>query len=74
MYLRWAGLSFFATGLATDVDVAALRRNLGSVGAQLDFRMVTLSHLDSTLSFGYAVAGEEGARASSQLMVSFKIM
>jgi hypothetical protein len=36
--------------------------------------MVTLSHLDSTLSFGYAVAGEEGARASSQLMVSFKIM
>jgi hypothetical protein len=74
MYLRWAGLSFFATGLATDVDDAALRRNLGSVGAQLDFRMVTLSHLDSTLSFGYAVAGEEGARASSQLMVSFKIM
>ena len=74
MYLRWAGLSFFATGLATDVDDAATRRTFGSAGVQLDFRMVTLSHLDSTLSFGYAVAGEEGAPSSSVFMFSFKIM
>jgi hypothetical protein len=73
-YLRWAGLSFFATGLVTNVDEAAVRRTLGSVGAQLDVRLVTLSHLNSTFSFGFALAGEEGGPLASELMFSFKIM
>jgi hypothetical protein len=78
-YLRWAGLSFFATGLMTNVDdlvarVARTRRTLGSVGVQLDLRVVTLSHLNSTFSFGFAVAQEEGGARSSQFMFSFKIL
>lgn len=74
VYLRWAGLSLFATGLMTNVDEAAVRRTVGSVGAQLDVRLVTLSHLNSTLSVGFAVAGERGLPASTAWMFSFKIM
>jgi hypothetical protein len=73
-YLRWAGLSLFATGLVTDVDDAAIRRELASVGAQLDVRLVTLSHLNSTLSVGFAMAGERGLPVNTAWMFSFKIM
>jgi hypothetical protein len=73
-YLRWAGLSLFATGLMTNVDEAAVRRTVGSVGAQLDVRLVTLSHLNSTLSTGFAMAGERGLPVSTAWMFSFKIM
>lgn len=73
-YLRWADLSLFTTGLATDLDDDVLRRKLVNVGAQVDVRVVTLSHLDSTLSFGFASAWERGRPASSSWMFSFKIM
>ncbi len=78
-YIRWAGLSFFATGLMTNVDdlvaeVARTRRSLTSVGAQLDLRLVTLSHLNSTFSIGFAVAQEQGGPLESALMFSFKIL
>jgi len=73
-YVQWADLSLFATGLETDVDDAATRRTLGSVGAQLDFRLVTLSHLESTLSLGWAVARERYGPTTSAFMFSFKIM
>ena len=73
-YLRWADLSLFASGLVTDVDRASVRRSLASVGAQLDVRLVTLSHLDSTFSLGFAVAGEQSGTPTSEWMFSFKIM
>lgn len=73
-YLRWAGLSFFASGLMTDLDASAASRTFGSAGAQVDIRLVTLSHLDSTLSFGYAVAQGDGVPRSSTFMFSFKLM
>ncbi len=73
-YLQWADLSLFSTGLVTDVDDAAARRTLASVGAQLDFRLVTLSHLQSTLSLGFAVARERNGPTNSAFMFSFKIM
>jgi hypothetical protein len=73
-YLRWADLSLFTTGLATDLDDDGFRRGLVNVGAQLDVRVVTLSHLDSTLSFGFASAWGRGRPASSSWMFSFKIM
>ena len=73
-YLRWAGLSLFATGLMTDVDDAPTRGTLGSVGAQLDLRMVTLSHLESTFSLGHALAARKDGRPRSAWMFSFKIM
>jgi hypothetical protein len=73
-YLRWASLSVFGTGLVTDPTHEADRRTFGSAGAQVDCRLVTLSHLDSTLSFGYAAAGGESVPTRSAFMVSFKIM
>ena len=73
-YLQWADLSLFSTGLVTDVDDAATRRTLVSVGAQLDVRLITLSHLESTASLGFAVAGEQGGPRHSAWMFSFKIM
>ncbi len=74
LYLRWAELSLFGAGLVTDVDDRAARRTIASVGAQLDVRLVTLSHLDSTFSIGYAVARGDGVPLGSALMFSFKIM
>jgi hypothetical protein len=73
-YLRWADLSLFTTGLATDLENDGLRRELVNVGAQVDVRVVTLSHLDATLSVGFASAWEQGRPAGSQWMFSFKIM
>ncbi|HET7789328.1 MAG TPA: hypothetical protein VFK78_00870 [Gemmatimonadales bacterium] len=73
-YLRWVDLAFFTTGLMTNVDQQAARRTLASAGAQLDCRLVTLSHLESTLSIGFAVAHAAGAPLHSAGMFSFKIM
>jgi hypothetical protein len=58
----------------TDVDRPSLRRELASAGAQIDVRLVTLSHLNSTLSFGFAAAGGPDVPTSTALMFSFKIM
>jgi hypothetical protein len=74
VYLRWAGLSVFATGLKTDLDDWAAGGELASVGAQLDLRLVTLSHLNSTFSFGYASAWGRDRPRDDALMFSFKIM
>jgi len=73
-YLRWADLSLFTTGLVTDIDDDTIRRDLASVGAQIDLRLVTLSHLDSTFSFGFATAWGRNLSPNSALMFSFKIM
>jgi len=73
-YFRWADLTLFTTGLMTDVDDATIRRELVSAGAQLDVRLVTLSHLDSTISFGFAEAWGPGMTPGNSLMFSFKIM
>ncbi|MGE5758747.1 MAG: YncE family protein [Gemmatimonadota bacterium] len=73
-YFRWVDLSLYTTGLVTNVDHRALRRKLASVGAQLDVRSITLSHLESTFSVGYAAAVERGRPFHSAWMFSFKIM
>ena len=73
-YLQWADLSLFATGLSVNVDDAAARSTLESVGAQLDVRLNTLSHLESTFSTGFAVAQAQGGPRRSAWMFSFKIM
>lgn len=72
-YLRWASVSAFATGLVTDFASDASRRALGSAGAQVDVRLVTLSHLDSTFSFGYAFAWRERVPRRGGLMLSLKL-
>jgi hypothetical protein len=73
-YLRWAGLSAFASGLVTDFDDDATRRGFVNVGAQADLRLITLSHLESTFSLGFATAAGKGIPRSSSLMASFKLM
>jgi hypothetical protein len=73
-YFRWARLTAFGTGLVTDFDDGATRRRFVSVGAQADIRMITLSHLESTFSFGFAVAGGQGVPRSSELLISLKLM
>jgi hypothetical protein len=73
-YLRWAGISAFASGLVTDFDDDATRRSYVNVGAQADLRLITLSHLESTFSLGFATAAGKGIPRSSSLMASFKLM
>jgi hypothetical protein len=73
LFLNWASLALFTTGLETDVDKSALKRQLVDAGAQLDVRFVALTHHQFTLSFGYASAYEHGRRRSHEKMVSLKI-
>ncbi|MGD8627864.1 MAG: hypothetical protein PVH52_02155 [bacterium] len=73
-YLRWARLSLFTAGVATNVDDEPDRRALLDVGAQLDFRLVTFSLLKSTLSVGYANALEKHEKRSEEWMVSLKLL
>jgi hypothetical protein len=73
-YLRWARLALFSSGIMTDIDRKRQRRELVNVGGQIDFRLVTFSLLNSTLSIGYAIALEDDHRASKELMASLKIL
>jgi hypothetical protein len=72
-FANWASLALFAGGIATNVDDAAVRRNVTDIGAQLDIRLVALSLHQFTLSFGYAAAFERGRKLSDEVMASFKI-
>ncbi|MBY0489677.1 MAG: hypothetical protein K2R93_07520 [Gemmatimonadaceae bacterium] len=73
-YLRWANLSLFGTSLTTDFSETAARRSYRSAGAQVDLRVVTLSNLDSTISFGFAMAAGSGIPYRRATMISFKIL
>jgi hypothetical protein len=73
-YLRWANLSLFGTALTTDVNASLARRSYRSAGAQVDVRLVTLSNLDSTVSFGFAMATGSGIPYRRATMISFKIL
>jgi len=73
-YCNWARLALFSSGLVTNLDSKANQRKLANIGGQLDFRLVILSHLNTTLSFGYGVAAEKDQRPAKELMVSLKIL
>jgi hypothetical protein len=72
-YLRWAGLTAFASGLVTDFDDAK-RRGFVNAGVQADLRLITISQFESTFSVGVAAAAGKEIPRSSALMVSFKLM
>ncbi len=72
--MRWVSLSLFAGALIVDIDDDASHRRIGIVGGQLDLRLVTVSHLKSTLSFGYGVAIQDSAIRDDGWMISFKIL
>lgn len=74
MYCNWTQLTLFTSGIMTDIDNQSFRRELVNVGAQIDFQLVMFSMLESTLSFGYAAAFENGMSMSDEFMISLKIL
>ena len=73
-HATWMRPALFATLLTTNVENGALKRTVGSLGSQLDFRLSVLSALDVTFSVGGAVAVEDDRRPQRQAMVSLKIL
>ena len=73
-YLTWARTAVFASGLATNLDDSALRREVTNVGGQVDLQFTVLSALDMTLSAGYARAFEDGVAPQDEVMVSLKVL
>ena len=74
LYCTYARTAVFASGIITNMDDSAFRQEVGNVGAQIDFRLVIFSALESTLSFGYAAAKEESHRMDTEFMISLKIL
>lgn len=74
LYCNWTQLSLFTSGIATNLDRPDEKRALVNGGGQIDFRLVVFSRLESTLSFGYAVAVERDQRATREFMFSLKIL
>jgi len=74
LFGTWLRLALFSTGIVTDLDSQQERRSLLNVGSQLDFRLIMLSHLNMTISLGYAAAFEQGERATTELMFSLKVL
>ena len=73
-YFTWLRISFFATGIATNIDTYAYDDRVTSLGGQADLRMVLLSHLRFTFSVGYAAAYDRGEYYSDEVMVSLKVL
>ena len=74
IYCTWAQLNLISNAIVTNMDDANLRRSAADLGAQLDFRLVLFSALESTFSLGYAAAVEDGQRISREFMISLKIL
>jgi hypothetical protein len=73
-YCNWARIGLFTSAIGTNFDGSSELRLAGNAGGQIDFRLVLFSSLESTLSFGYAVAAEKNQRLTKEFMVSLKIL
>ena len=74
-YLTWARPALFVAGLILNPDQGGdLQQELGSLGAQIDFRFTLLSNMDLTLSLGWATAVQEGFGPRDEFMISLKIL
>lgn len=74
LYVNWARLSLFSSGLATNLGRSSDRQGFGNVGAQLDFRTVLFTYFNSTFSTGYALARDNQGKVSGEYMISLKIL
>lgn len=74
MYVNWARVSLFSSGLFTNLGRASDRRTFANIGAQMDFRVVFFTYLNSTFSVGYAGATDRRGRTSSEFMISLKLL
>jgi hypothetical protein len=73
-YSSWSRIALFSTGIVTNIDNRYFRRSVQNFGGQIDFRIIFLSHLKATISFGYAMALEKYRHPSREIMISLKIM
>ncbi|HGY56576.1 MAG TPA: hypothetical protein ENK44_12780 [Caldithrix abyssi] len=74
LYLNWARLSLFTSGLAEDIFKKKYSGTMANIGAQLDFKIVIFTYMSSTFSVGYGAALSEGGRRSDEFMISLKIL
>ncbi|MGH2567849.1 MAG: hypothetical protein ACRDGA_05875, partial [Bacteroidota bacterium] len=74
LYSNWTQLMLFSSGIVTNIDDRNVRRTFLNAGAQLDFKLVIFSTLESTFSLGYAAAFEKGSSTSDEYMLSLKIL
>jgi hypothetical protein len=74
VYCNWARLSLFSSGLFTNLATGPRRGEYANIGAQLDFRIVLFTYLNSTFSAGYAAAAGRQGHVSTEYMVSLKIL
>ncbi len=74
LYCTWMRAALFSSVISTNIDNAAFRTRALCAGAQVDFKLVLFSHLDSMLSFGYAAAAGEHARMTREYMISLKLL
>lgn len=73
-YFRWARLALFSSAIMTNIDDKTYSKSFVNIGSQLDIRIVTFTHLNSTFSIGYAISFEKSHRLNKEFMVSLKIM
>ncbi|HTR38819.1 MAG TPA: hypothetical protein VMH80_23095 [Bryobacteraceae bacterium] len=73
-YVNWARLTFFSSGLFTNLSNAETRGYFANLGTQLDLRLVLFTYLNTTLSGGYAAAADRNGHISTQYMVSLRIL
>jgi len=73
-YFNWLRMAIFSSGVVTNLDSELHRRTLLNLGAQIDFRLVLFSLLESTISFGYGVAMEKDQPMAKEFMFSLKIL
>jgi hypothetical protein len=73
-YCTWTRLALFSSALLTNFDSPANRERLVNLGAQLDFKLVLFSHLNSTFSLGFAQAARERQHPTREFMISLKLL
>ena len=74
LYVNWARLTLFSSGLVTNLANASTRQGFGDFGAQLDFRTVLFTYMNSTFSMGYALAADDRGHVTGEYMISLKIL
>lgn len=74
IYATWARMALFTSGIYTNFDSEEYDSQVANIGTQIDFRLTFLSHLNLTLSTGYARAFEEGYKPSDEFMFSVKVL
>jgi hypothetical protein len=73
LYCNWSRLSLFSSGIVGNIGSASDRQKYVNAGAQLDFRIVLFSYMNSTFSVGYAAAAGKDGNVSGEFMISLKL-